>query len=229
MNFRAIIFDLDGTLLDSLNDLKNTLNSVLESNGLPTHTREKVRYLVGYGMDELVRTALPQELRKQAELLEKLKKEMQENYAKTWMNTTRPYPGIAELLDWIDNTTIKKGVLSNKPDRFTKLCVETLLGSWKFDSVSGHHTGISHKPDPEGALHMSDEMAIDPREILYAGDSEVDMQTANAAGMYPLGVLWGFRTEKELLESGAKKLVETPQEIIEFLSDGLHAENRNDR
>ncbi|MCW8795606.1 MAG: HAD family hydrolase [Chlorobium sp.] len=220
MNFKAVIFDLDGTLLDSLTDLANTLNSVLESNGLPTHTRETVRYLVGYGMDELVRTSLPQELRKQGELLEKLKKEMQENYAKTWMNTTIPYPGIAELLDWIDTIPIKKGVLSNKPDRFTKLCVETLLGSWKFDSVSGHHPGISHKPAPEGALHMSDEMAVAPPEILYAGDSEVDMQTAIAAGMYPLGVLWGFRTEKELLESGAKKLVETPQEIIELLSDG---------
>ena len=219
MNFKAVIFDLDGTLLDSLKDLANTLNSVLDNNGLPVHNIEEFRYLVGYGMDDLVRRALPKNLQSRHELLEKLRQEMQEHYAKTWKTHTIPYPGIEELLDWLDTTPIKKGVLSNKPDRFTKLCVETLLSSWKFDQVTGHHPGIKHKPDPQGALLMADMMGIVPENILYVGDSEVDMQTATAAGMYPLGALWGFRTEQELVESGAKKLVETPQEIIGVLSE----------
>lgn len=218
MKFKAVIFDLDGTLIDSLTDLANTLNSVLAKNRLPTHDIDTVRCLVGYGMNELVRKALPPDLQYQQKLLERLMQEMLEHYAETWMDNTRPYPGIAELLDWLDTTPIKKGVLSNKSDRFTKLCVETLLSAWKFDSVTGHHSGITLKPAPEGALLMAEEMGIDPAEILYVGDSEVDMLTAGAAGMYPVGALWGFRTKEELLESGAKILVEKPQEIIDLLS-----------
>ncbi len=222
MKFNAVIFDLDGTLLDSLADLANTLNSVLADNNLPTHATEKFRYMVGYGMGELVRKALPGDMQTNQELIERLKQEMQEHYAKTWKDTTRPYPGIAELLDWLDTTAIKKGVLSNKPERFTLLCVETLLASWKFDLVAGHRPGIRHKPDPQGALLMAKEMKIDPAQILYVGDSEVDMLTAHASGMYPLGVLWGFRTKEELLESGAKTLVEKPEEIIDLLSKSTH-------
>lgn len=220
MKFKAVIFDLDGTLLDSLQDLANTLNSVLAGNDLETHTQETIRHLVGYGMSALVRNALPPNLQNRPELIEKLKQEMQEHYAETWKDNTRPYPGIAELLDWLDTTPIKKGVLSNKPDQLTRLCVETLLSPWQFDSVTGHHSDMNHKPDPQGALLMADEMGIDPAEILYVGDSEVDMLTANAAGMYPLGVLWGFRTKDVLVKSGAKKLIEKPQEIISVLSEG---------
>lgn len=218
MNFKAVIFDLDGTLLDSLKDLADTLNYVLGDNGYPTHDIDQFRYLVGYGMNELVRRALPPDLQNQRELLERLMQEMLARYAVTWKNNTQPYPGIGELLDWLDTTSIKKGVLSNKSDKFTKLCVETLLSRWKFDCVTGHHPGINHKPDPQGALLMAKEMKIDPAEILYVGDSNVDMLTANAAGMLPLGVLWGFRTKEELLESGAKLLVEKPQAIISILS-----------
>ena len=218
MKFKAVIFDLDGTLLDSLTDLANTLNCVFEKNGFPLHSHEKIRYLIGYGMSELVRRALPAESRNMRDLFERLKQEMQEHYAVSWKDNTRPYPGIDELLDWLQASPIKTGVLSNKPDRFTKLCVETLLQDWKFDCVMGHRDGLSHKPDPQGALLMAKEMGVDPSGILYAGDTEVDMLTARAAGMYPLGVLWGFRTKKELLESGAEKLAEKPQEIIELLS-----------
>lgn len=218
MNFKAVIFDLDGTLLDSLEDLANTLNSVLDSNRLPMHETEAFRYLVGHGMGELVRKAVPQGKRHDRELLKKLEKEMLEHYALTWNNSTEPYPGIPELLDWLNSTPIKKGVLSNKSDKFTKLCVETLLSPWHFDLVTGHHPGINHKPDPQGAFMMAEKMHVDPTEVLFVGDSGVDMQTATAAGMYPLGVLWGFRTKEELLASGAKSLVEKPQEIIDLLS-----------
>lgn len=221
MTFNAVIFDLDGTLLDTLTDLADTLNSVLADHDLPTHDMKAVRYLVGYGMGELVRKALPDDLQNHPELIDQLKREMQDRYAETWKDNSRPYPGIPELLDWLGTKEIKTGVLSNKPDRFTKLCVETLLSPWHFDSVTGHHPGIPHKPAPDGALQMARELCTAPAEILYAGDSDVDMQTAVAAGMYPLGVLWGFRTKKELLQNGAKTLVEKPQEIIDLLSKSI--------
>ena len=219
MSFKAVIFDLDGTLLDSIEDLANTLNNVLESHGLPRHGMKEFRYLVGYGMQELVRKALPEPFRKDIGLLDTLQKEMQEHYAETWRDNTRPYPGIAGLLDWLESSPIKKGVLSNKPDKFTRLCVEALLGAWTFDRVTGHHPGIEHKPDPKGALMMAEEMEVEPKEVLYVGDSEVDMHTANAAGMYPLGVLWGFRSKRELLEGGARIVVETPKEIVGVLTE----------
>lgn len=219
MHFKAVIFDLDGTLLDSLDDLADTLNTVLLSHAFETHDREKIRQMVGYGMKELVRKALPPNLRNRHELLETLQKEMHDRYAANWQNKTKPYPEIPPLLDWLGKTSIKKGVLSNKPDRFTKMCVETLLFSWQFDCVMGERPGIRLKPDPEGALVMAREMQVAPHEVLYIGDGETDMQTATAAGMYPLGVLWGFRTKEALLKSGAKSLAATAREIIELLTE----------
>ncbi len=218
MNYKAVIFDLDGTLLDSLADLANTLNTVLVQNGMPTHSMETVQKIVGYGMHELIRKAMPHGHPGDENLIEKLRKEMEQHYAESWMLNTRPYPGITELLDWLDSAGIKKGVLSNKPDRFTKQCVSSLLPGWTFESVIGHLPLLSRKPDPEGALEMAAAMETDPSDMVFIGDTDVDMLTAVAAGMYPLGVLWGFRSAEELLKNGAKKLVKTPQEIITWLS-----------
>ena len=218
MNYKAVIFDLDGTLLDSLQDIANTLNSVLKNNGLPVLTIDTVRNIVGYGMRELIRKAIPEDHPGDDSFIAKLWKEMENHYAESWMLNTRPYAGIPELLDWLDSADIRKGVLSNKPDRFTKLCVTTLLPHWTFESVIGHMPLLNRKPDPEGALEMASSMESDPPETLFIGDTDVDMQTAVAAGMYPLGVLWGFRSAEELIENGAKKLVDTPLEIITWLS-----------
>ena len=218
MIFKAVIFDLDGTLLDSLQDLAETLNTVLSSHDLPVHELDEYRLLVGYGMQELVRKAVPEKLNSDKALIDTLLGEMKEKYSRTWKNNTRPYPGIAELLDWLAKTGLKRGILSNKPDEFTKLCVETLLSSWQFDLVMGHHEGIRHKPDPEGALLIAAEFGCSPEEILYIGDSSVDMQTAKAAGMFPLGVLWGFRSEEELRNHGAGTLAKVPDDIRKYLS-----------
>ena len=218
MNYKAVIFDLDGTLLDSLKDIADTLNSVLARNALPVLTIETVRNIVGYGMRELIRQAIPHDHHGDEQFIRKLWEEMEKQYADSWMHNTRPYPGIKELLDWLDSAGIKKGVLSNKPDRFTKLCVSSLLPGWTFQSVIGHQPLLNRKPDPEGALEMAAAMETDPSDMVFIGDTDVDMQTAVAAGMYPLGVLWGFRSAEELLENGAKKLVETPREVIAWLS-----------
>ncbi|MEI8185353.1 MAG: HAD family hydrolase [Chlorobiaceae bacterium] len=216
MTFNAVIFDLDGTLLDTLQDLVNTLNSVLAHHNYPTHRLDECRFLVGKGMRELVRKGLPEEAATPEEI-DLLLNEFMAAYADNWNVNSRPYPGIAALLDIIKERQIKMAILSNKADHFTRLCAESLLASWNFDVVMGHHDGIAHKPDPAGALLVAGRLGEDPSKILYVGDSGIDMQTASRAGMFPLGVLWGFRPKSELLEFGAKALVQHPEEIIDIL------------
>lgn len=215
--FSAVVFDMDGTLLDTLADIAFSLNSVLEKYRYPTHSIDICRQLVGYGMRELVRSALPESVR-DTDLFEQMLREMQTDYAAHWNVDSRPYAGIGELLNTIDQLGMKKAILSNKPDNFTQQCAEELLAPWKFDVVMGHREGIAHKPDPEGALVVAELLGVEPASILYIGDSGVDMKTARAAGMYPLGVLWGYRPEEELRSTGAATLVSSPEEIVAFLT-----------
>jgi phosphoglycolate phosphatase len=210
----AVIFDLDGTLLDTLQDLVNTLNTVLARHDYPVHTIDECRFLVGHGMRELVRKALPEGVGT-PETIDLLLPEFMAHYADNWNMNSRPYPGIGAMLDSITEQGIKMAILSNKADHFTCLCAEFLLKEWKFDVVMGHHSGIAHKPDPEGALLVARMLGEEPSSILYIGDSGIDMLTAKRAGMFPVGVLWGFRPESELVEFGAKALVQNPEEIIE--------------
>ncbi|MBM3161912.1 MAG: HAD family hydrolase [Chlorobi bacterium] len=216
MPFNAVMFDLDGTLLDTLEDVIDTLNSVLEAHNYPTHSLERGRYLVGHGMRELVRQALPENTATEA-LIDLLLVDLMEHYSTNWNRHSKPYSGIGGMLDELESRGIKKAILSNKADRFTRLCASELLGKWSFDVVMGHHGGIPHKPDPAGALLVAGMLGSAPDEILYVGDSGIDMLTASRAGMHPLGVLWGFRPAGELLEHGAKTLVNTPSEIITFI------------
>lgn len=216
MDFKAVIFDLDGTLLDTLEDIINTLNSVLESHRYPTHSLDEGKYLVGHGMRDLVRKALPENTATEP-LIDALLVDLMNHYSSNWNRHSKPYHGIAEMLNDLTVRSMKKAILSNKADRFTQLCAKELLSSWTFDVVMGHHSAILHKPDPAGALLVAQILKHKPEEILYVGDSGIDMQTASRAGMYPLGVLWGFRPAEELLECGAKTLVEKPEEITKFL------------
>lgn len=174
--------------------------------------------MVGYGMQELVRSAVPEAAREPS-TLGQLQEEMRETYAGNWNRYSRPYEGIGRLLDAIDGMHMKKAILSNKPDAFTKLCADELLASWSFDVVMGHHEGIAHKPDPQGALLIADKLGLDPSSILYVGDSGIDMNTAVAAGMYPLGVSWGYRSVDELRSSGALTIAGEPDEIASFLKN----------
>ncbi len=212
MTCNAVIFDLDGTLLDTLQDVANTLNTVLALHNYPTHSIDECRFLVGHGMRELVRQALPEGVGT-PETIDRLMPEFIAHYADNWSINSRPYPGISSLLDSLAEQGIKMAILSNKADQFTQLCAEYLLKEWKFDVVMGHHSGIAHKPDPEGALLVAKMLGEEPSSILYVGDSGIDMLTATRAGMFPLGVLWGFRPECELVEFGAKALVHHPEEI----------------
>ncbi len=220
MSFNAVIFDLDGTLLDTLQDLAGTLNTVLSKNGYPVHTLEECRFLVGQGMRELVRKALPEGIGT-TETIDRLLPEFMAHYADNWNIHTRPYPGINLILSSLAGQGVKMAILSNKADNFTRLCAEELLKEWQFNVVMGHHSGIAPKPDPAGALLVAQMLGEEPSTILYVGDSGIDMQTATGAGMYPVGVLWGFRPESELLECGAKAVVRSPEEIIELLKRSI--------
>lgn len=216
MRFQAVIFDLDGTLLDTLEDIADAMNSVLAEDGLPTHPIEAYRTFVGDGVRALARRTLPDGVT-DGESIDRFTARMREAYARNWNAKTAPYPGVPELLDAVVARGTKMAVLSNKPDDFTKLCVEELLPRWRFDVVVGHRDGIPLKPDPGGAIEVAALLGVAPQRILYVGDSGMDMQTAVAAGMTPLGVLWGFRSRKELLDAGAAALASVPRDIVSFL------------
>ncbi len=174
------------------------------------------RYFVGDGARNLLLRALPESYRA-APTVEALLEEFRADYARNWRVKTRPYPGIPEMLRALQAKRIGMAVLSNKPDEETRKCVSALLPKWRFDLVRGHLDGVPLKPDPSSALSVAKELGIAPSSFLYLGDTNVDMQTAVGAGMYPVGALWGFRTREELIESGAKALVAHPMELLQLL------------
>jgi phosphoglycolate phosphatase len=217
MPYAAIIFDLDGTLADSLGDLADSMNEVLESMGHPTHPREPYRRFVGDGIVNLVRRALPAEVADQATVEEAVRR-MQEVYARRWMDATVPYPGIPELLRELRALELKTAVLSNKPDGATKELVSRLFPVHAFDRVRGERPGIPLKPDPTSALDLLSDLGARPESVLYLGDTDTDMQTGRRAGMFTVGVTWGFRDENELRDSGAQRIIRDPLELLDVLT-----------
>lgn len=216
MIYKAIIFDLDGTLLNTLDDLGNSVNRVLLDMGFPTHTIGEYRSFVGDGVEKLINRALPEENRDE-DTVRACLHAYREDYNKNWNVNTRPYKGIPDLLDALKERRLKAAILSNKPHDATNLCVTALLPRWRFDVVLGHRDGTPLKPDPASALEIAQRLNIPPEEFLYIGDSGVDMATAIAANMFPVGVLWGFREADELEESGAKALISHPLEALDLL------------
>ena len=216
MAFQAIIFDLDGTLLDTLEDMGNAMNNVLAHEGLPTHPIDAYRYFVGDGAKMLVHRVLPDEHRDQ-DTMQRCVKMFLGEYEQHWKVNTKPYNGIADMLNALSVRQVKMAVLANKPDDFTQRCVAELLPDWKFAMVLGQREGFPKKPDPAGALAIADHLGVAPAEMLYLGDTAVDMQTAIAARMFPVGVLWGFRPREELQANGAKILLHHPMDIMPLL------------
>jgi phosphoglycolate phosphatase len=216
MSYNAVLFDLDGTLLDTLEDLGNSMNRVLITQGFPTHPLDAYRYFVGDGITMLVTRTLPEEQRHEA-VIQRCMALFREDYGQNWKVKTRPYDGVPEMLDALEARGLKLTILSNKPHEFTKQCVAELLPSWHFDIVLGQRDAVPRKPDPAGAIEIAEVLNIVPSEFLYLGDTANDMQTAVAARMFPVGVLWGFRTRQELLENGAQVLLDQPLDILTIL------------
>lgn len=214
--YTCILFDLDGTLVDSLNDLATSMNTVLRSFGVAPHETEAYRYFVGDGIEKLARRALPA-THQDHETVSQCVAAMRQEYDQHWADTTKPYPGIAELLDNLTKKGLKKVVFSNKPHDFTCRIVDKILSSWTFDLVLGAQENIPKKPHPAGAIQLATQLNIPVNAFVYLGDTGVDMQTAKSAGMYPVGVLWGFRTAAELKENGADVLLDKPLDLLKHL------------
>ena len=216
MGYKAVIFDLDGTLLDTLEDLAGSVNRVLQDKGFPTHPMEAFRYFVGDGAAMVVSRALPPE--KRTELAADCLEAFLEEYSRNWNIKTKPYGGVSELLDALAAKSIEMAVFTNKPQHFAELCIQEFLSGWKFTAILGQRDGFPLKPDPAGPLEIARRVDIPSQEFLYLGDSDIDMKTAVSANMFPVGALWGFRSEKELRESGAVEVISKPTELLKFVN-----------
>ena len=216
MTYKAIIFDLDGTLLNTLDDLGNAFNRVLERNDLSTHPIDKYRYYIGEGAAVLTERALPEELRNEF-LIQKYLKEFLADYSENYFIDTKPYDGIHDLLEELAKREIKTAVFSNKPQEATDRCVERFFRTHRFQAVFGMNNSIPRKPNPAGALKISELFRIPASEFIFLGDTAIDMTTALNSGMMPIGAAWGFRSERELIDSGAQKVIKRPSELLEFL------------
>lgn len=186
--FKAILFDLDGTLLDTLDDLADSMNASLRRFGFPPNPVDAYRYLLGDGLVNLVSRALPADYRDEV-TINKVVSAQWDECSRNWANKTHPYEGIPELLDALQERRIAMCILSNKPDDFTRIIVQKFLSSWNFATVRGQREDTPIKPNPQEANQIARNLGIAPDEFLYVGDSNTDMQTANAAGMFAVGVL----------------------------------------
>jgi phosphoglycolate phosphatase len=216
MAYRGVIFDLDGTLLDTLEDIADTMNQVLADLGHPQKDLDHYRLIVGAGVRELIRLALP-EGACDSETLEKCVCTWREEYGRRWDRKTKPYPGIEEMLRGLRRMGLPSAVLSNKNHDFTIALTERFLGEHPFSLVLGLRPDVPRKPDPAGALEISGALDLDPESILYVGDTPTDMETALASGMEPVGVSWGFRPGAELISAGAAILLKEPGELIQIM------------
>ncbi len=207
---KALLFDLDGTLVNSLADLKNSTNFALGKMGFPIHETECYKYFVGDGMAKLIERALPENCRNK-ETIETTLKIFLEHYKQHYVDETLPYDGILDLLEELSN--FKLAIISNKNQEMANVVVEKLLGD-KFQIVCGKRENYPTKPDPKLTLEIIAELGVKPNECVFIGDSGMDMAVAKNAGCIALGVLWGFRKEDELRENGADYIVSAPSEIL---------------
>lgn len=213
---QAVLFDLDGTLADTLADIAHSMNHVLKTHGYPEHPLEAYRLFVGRGLKDLSLRVLP-ESHRNAENQNHIHHALIQEYKAHLVDRTRLYPGIPDLLNKLTEARIPMGILSNKADVLTQQIVRTLMQDWTFAIVVGAGGNIPRKPDPAGALHCAKKMGIAPENIWYVGDSGTDMQTAVAAGMHPVGVRWGFRDREEIEANGARYFLEEPIDLLSVI------------
>lgn len=216
MSIRLAIFDLDGTLIDSLGDIGDAMNAVLQELGHPVHPRDSYRFLVGDGLDVLVRRALPPGIVEETNIAEVVGLTRRE-YSTRWTATTRPFPEILELLGELGSRGIETAVLSNKPDFATTAIVGELFAEHAFSLVRGALDNVPLKPDPTSALEIVSDLGVQPEKSIFLGDTSVDMKTGRNAGMGTIGVTWGFRDAEELRDAGADHIIDEPLHLLKFL------------
>jgi phosphoglycolate phosphatase len=210
--YTTIIFDLDGTLLDTLSGIATTCNIVLAKQGFPLHPIEDYRYFVGEGLKALMEKITPAGTGK--DTIDACCGSFTELYADHWKNSCTVYAGMAELLLALRKNGFRLAVLSNKPHAFTSLIVEDFFPGQIFSLVYGHREGFARKPDPAVALEIAAKLGAQPAETIFIGDSGVDIRTGKAAGMLTVGVTWGFRRKAELQENQADLIINSPMELL---------------
>lgn len=211
---KLVIFDLDGTLLNTIDDLAMSTNHALRLFGYPEHSLAEYRFFVGNGITTLIERALPEEAR-QKDLIYQLRKAFVTYYQLHKTELTQPYPGIPELLTNLHAQGITLAVASNKYHQGTTELIRHFFGEKLFSVVLGQRENIPVKPDPAIVYDILSQTGTSPAETLYVGDSGVDMQTARNSHLTSIGVSWGFRSRKELKENGADYIVDSPEEILE--------------
>ncbi|MBQ8393737.1 MAG: HAD family hydrolase [Clostridia bacterium] len=215
---KAIIFDLDGTLCDTLDDIRTGVNSVLERLGYKTRTKDEIHKFINNGARELIRRSLPKDVQGVDFILESALSDYNMEYAKCYCNETHAYEGIEELLIELKSMGYKLGVLSNKQDPFVKDIINRMFGDDTFTFVMGQ-SGFPPKPDPSSALYVAKSMGVKAENCIYVGDSDVDVETSYRAGMAFIGVKWGYRDEEVLRMAGASTLASTPFELLQGIID----------
>jgi len=216
MKFEAVIFDLDGTLLDSLEDIASAANSVLSDLGKSTYPILDYRELVGDGLAMLFQRALP-ECESDLVLRASCMNRFEEAYSTCWNNRSKPYNGIDDLLKKLEENSISLSVLSNKSDAFTNRCMKHFFGKVQFKHILGQTDRFPRKPDPSSAKWLASQLAVDIDRIAYVGDTNTDMKTALGSGLYAIGVTWGFRTERELRAAGAMQICDDVGQLADVL------------
>jgi phosphoglycolate phosphatase len=215
MKYKAVIFDLDGTLVNSIKDIADAMNKVLLQKKYNTYSYEVYKTFVGSGLKNLVIKAIPFDEPSEEEV-DACVKEMLKIYSENCTNKTIPYDGVLELLKILEEHNIKISILSNKEDTLTKKVAAALLPN-TISPVLGLKEEVLKKPNPKVALEIAKEISIRPEEIIFVGDSDVDIQLAKNAGFLPVGVSWGFRSRQELIENGAATVLDLPSDLLQLL------------
>jgi phosphoglycolate phosphatase len=217
MKFKGIIFDLDGTLVNSLEDIADAMNTVLQDLDYPTHGYDDYQYFIGSGLRNLVSKSLPENHNDETQI-KRCYDLMIKIYRNACTNQTKPYNGIVELLDELKSRNIKLSVFSNKADALTKEITAFLFPGY-FNPIVGLSIESLKKPNPYEAVEISKSWGLQPEEMIFVGDSGIDMQTATNANMHAVGVLWGYRPEEELIANGAQHILSHPLDLIPILND----------
>lgn len=211
---KAIIFDLDGTLINSLTDIALCMNEVLAKLNYSTHKIEDYNYFVGDGAMVLSENVLPKTASK--EQVQEVFEEFKNLYDQNVYENTQPYEGILTLLKNLENANFKLGILSNKPHKFTLKYAQKFFSQFNIEEIHGQKEHIEKKPNPTGALNIAKSFNLHPNEIFYVGDTSTDMKTATNAQMKSIGVAWGFRPVRELVEHRADFIANSPEELFDI-------------
>lgn len=217
LRYKGVIFDLDGTLLDTIKDLSDSVNAVLEQFGFPTHSYAVYKQKIGHGFRNLIEVSLPPEKADEAMIDRGLKCFLAE-YDQRYHSKTAPYDGIRALLEDLSRSGVLLAVNSNKRNDYTRTLIDGFFGDLPLTAVFGERAGVPKKPDPASALEIAALMNAAPEEIVYIGDSNTDIQTGKNAKMATIGVSWGFRGREELERSGSDSVVDRPEEIFQIVT-----------